>query len=173
MLDEIRDFYAYNTWANGRILDTAERLDQAQLVAADDGADSVRDTLAHTLFAQWLWLQRWLGDSPRGRWDAAEFPDVAALRRRWAEVERESDAYLARLDEATLAQPLSYVNSRGQTWVYPLWQQLMHQVNHATQHRSEVASRLTQLGHSPGDLDYLIYHDELGGTKVADGAAPG
>ncbi len=40
---------------------------------------------------------------------------------------------------------------------YPLWQMMLHQVNHATQHRSEVAVIWTQFGHSPGALDLL--HD--------------
>lgn len=165
MLDEIRDFYGYNVWANNRILDRVERLDQEQFLARE-GVVPIRDTLAHMLWAQWAWLQRWLGNSPRQFWDAEEFPDVASLRQRWAEVERESDAYLARLQEEDLAKPLSYVNTRGERWAYPLWQQLLHQVNHATQHRSEVALQLTELGQSPGDLDYLRYHDSLGGTRV-------
>src|SRR3954451_13911985 len=157
MLDEIRDLYAYNVWANNLILDRAERLSQEQLLATDQRGVSIWDTLAHTLDAQWIWLQRWLGISPREHLDAANFPDVATLRQRWEEVERESNDYLVRLDEAQLAQPLSYVNTRGERWVYPLWQQMMHQVNHATQHRSEVAWRLTALGLSPGDIDYLFY----------------
>ncbi len=40
---------------------------------------------------------------------------------------------------------------------YPLWQLMLQQVNHATQHRSEAAVMLTQFGHSPGDLDFIIY----------------
>lgn len=44
---------------------------------------------------------------------------------------------------------------------YPLWQALLHQVNHATQHRSEAALLLTAAGHSPGNLDFLVYFDEL------------
>ena len=115
MLDEIRDFYAYNAWANNRILDRAERLDQDQFLAADDGGASIRDTLAHTLGAQWIWLQRWLGNSPRQLWAAEEFPDVASLRQRWDEVERESNEYLARLQEAGLAQPLSLCQFEGGT----------------------------------------------------------
>jgi uncharacterized damage-inducible protein DinB len=56
---------------------------------------------------------------------------------------------------------IRYTNAKGETWAYPLWQMLIHQVNHATQHRSEAAMLLTQMGCSPGDLDLLIYVDAL------------
>ena len=59
--------------------------------------------------------------------------------------------------EPDLARVVSYVNFQGETWAYPLWQQLLHQVNHATQHRSEAALLLTRLGYSPGWLDLLVY----------------
>ena len=58
------------------------------------------------------------------------------------------------------ARVVEYKNTHGERWAYPLWQQVVHQVNHATQHRGEVAAALTELGHSPGDLDLLIYIDE-------------
>ena len=50
-----------------------------------------------------------------------------------------------------------------ETWTYPLWQQMIHLVNHTTQHRSEVAAVLTRLGRSPGWLDFLLYVDEQQG----------
>jgi uncharacterized damage-inducible protein DinB len=34
---------------------------------------------------------------------------------------------------------------------------MLHQANHATQHRSEVAAMLTQFGQSPGWLDLIFY----------------
>ncbi|MGH2491533.1 MAG: DinB family protein, partial [Candidatus Limnocylindria bacterium] len=42
----------------------------------------------------------------------------------------------------------------------PLWYFLVHMVTHSQQHRSESAQLLTQLGRSPGDVDFLDYCDE-------------
>jgi uncharacterized damage-inducible protein DinB len=159
MLEGIRDLYAYGAWANARILETADKLTPEQFAADADGCRSIRDTLVHTASVQWLWLERWHGTSPRELWDPADFPDIAALRARWEEVEEATSAYIAPLREPDLARVVSYMNFQGETWSYPLWQQLLHQVNHATQHRSEAALLLTRLGFSPGWLDLLVYLD--------------
>jgi uncharacterized damage-inducible protein DinB len=160
MIEGIRELYAYSAWANARILETAAQITPEEFTTDADGYGSIRDTLVHTASAQWLYLERWRGVSPRGLWDAAAFPDVAALRIRWEEVEEATSAYIATLNESDLARVVSYVNFQGETWAYPLWQQLLHQVNHATQHRSEAALLLTRLGHSPGWLDLLVYVDD-------------
>jgi uncharacterized damage-inducible protein DinB len=156
----VRNLYDYNAWANARILDTAAALTLEQLLAPGGASfESVRDTLVHTMGAQWLYLERWRGRSPRALPDAAAFADLAAIRARWDEIERETQVLVAALDDARLMAPLSYVNMQGETWTYPLWQQMLHQVNHATQHRSEAAVLLTQHGHSPGWLDLLYFVD--------------
>jgi uncharacterized damage-inducible protein DinB len=163
MLEAIRDLYAYSAWANARILETTEQLTQEQFTTASDGCDSIRNTLVHTASAQWLWLERWREASPRGLWDPADFPDPGTLQARWEEVEDATSAYIAGLRESDLVRAISYVNFQGETWSYPLWQQLLHQVNHATQHRSEAVLLLTRLGHSPGWLDLLVYVDGVVG----------
>ncbi|HEU5194155.1 MAG TPA: DinB family protein, partial [Methylomirabilota bacterium] len=121
--------------------------------------DSLRDTLVHTMGAQWLYLERWHGRSPRAMPAAGDFPDLAAIRARWAVIDRDTDAFVAGVDDAALARVVEYVNMQGERWAYPLWQQMIHQVNHATQHRSEAAMLLTRAGHSPGLLDYLYFVD--------------
>ena len=113
---------------------------------------------------QWVWNERWRGNTPAGLWTPAEFPDVAALRARWLEVDTATRTYLSTLAERDLGRMVSYVNFAGETWSYTLWQQLFNQINHATQHRSEAALLLTQFGHSPGDLDFIIYLDALAAT---------
>jgi uncharacterized damage-inducible protein DinB len=161
MLDAvIRDLYEYNAWANSRILDAAAQLTPEQLLAPGGASfDSVRDTLAHTMSAQWLYLERWQGRSPRAWPEASTYPDLASIRARWEMIERDTQAFVAALDDARLAAVVEYTNMQGEAWAYPLWQQMIHQVNHATQHRSEAAVLLTQLDHSPGWLDLLYFVD--------------
>jgi len=166
ILDVVRTMYRYNTWANARILDTATRLTPEQLVAPGGASfDSVRDTLVHTMNAQWLYLERWHGRSPRAWPDVGASPDLVAIRARWDAIERDTQTFMAGLTEARAAAVVEYTNMEGERWAYPLWQQMLHQVNHATQHRSEAAMLLTKFGHSPGWLDLLYFLD--GGPDMA------
>ena len=160
LAEAIRSLYRYNEWANQRILDTSARCTSEQLLESGGASfDSLRDTLVHTMGAQWLYLERWHGRSPRAMPAAGDFPDLAAIRERWAVIDRETDAFVASVDDAALARVVEYLNMQGERWAYPLWQQMIHQVNHATQHRSEAAVTLTKLGHSPGLLDLLYFVD--------------
>jgi uncharacterized damage-inducible protein DinB len=159
--DLIRTFYEYNTWANERILTTAARLTNEQFVAPGSASfSSVRDTLVHTMWAQWNWLLRWRGEPNPPHFEPADYADVAAVRARWSAIDGETRAF-ARVDDMALESVCRYVNSRNEPMAYPLWQQMLHQVNHGTQHRSEVAVILTEYGHSPGLMDFILYLDAL------------
>ena len=160
--DVIRTFYAYNTWANNRILATTAQLTDEQFVAAGSASfSSVRDTLVHTMWAQWNWLLRWRGESNPPRFDPTGYADIVALRTHWATIDGETHFFIAQVDDAHLEAICRYVNSRNEPMAYPLWQQMLHQVNHGTQHRSEVAAILTEYGHSPGWMDFIVYLDSL------------
>jgi uncharacterized damage-inducible protein DinB len=161
----VHTMYRYNAWANARILEAAAKLTPAQLLEPRGASfDSVRDTLVHTLGVQWLYLERWHGRSPKAMPEPSEFPDFASIRTRWAEIERDTAAFVTGLDDAALGTAVGYTNVQGERWSYPLWQQMLHQVNHATQHRSEAAMILTAFGHSPGWLDFLYFIDLEGGA---------
>src|ERR671936_693700 len=83
-----------------------------------------------------------------------------SIRARWDGIERDTHAFVATLTDADLARVVEYTNMQGERWAYPLWQQMLHQVNHATQHRSEAAMMLTRFGCSPGWLDVLYFVDQ-------------
>lgn len=66
---------------------------------------------------------------------------------------------LEQLQDADLEPVITYASTAlpGKILAFPLWQQMVHQINHATQHRSEIAMRLTELGHSPGELGMSVF----------------
>jgi len=162
LLEVVRSLYQYNVWANHRILIATSGLTPKQFLApVGSSYPSVRDTLVHTMSAEWIWLSRWKGISPSGMFEATDFPTLQSIQTRWDAIEAQTQQFIDQLIPMQLAEVVSYVNTRNETWAYPLWQQMIHQVNHATQHRSEVAAMLTLFGCSPGDLDYLVYQDVL------------
>lgn len=158
--DIIQQFYRFNAWANTRILNNAALLNPAQYSAQTNPSfGSVHNTLAHIMSVHWVWLNRWRGVSLSGFYDPLSFPDLASLRARWDVIEQETQAFTLTLTEATLINPITYISFRGREWTYPLWQMMLHQVNHATQHRSETALILTDYDHSPGTMDFLYFVD--------------
>ena len=75
----------YTEWANHRVVRAAATL-EVDAFRRDLGAShgGVRGTLAHMLSAEWIWVERFKGNSPPRLIDEGEFPDVLALKGRWA-----------------------------------------------------------------------------------------
>jgi uncharacterized damage-inducible protein DinB len=166
MLEYFLMLYDYNYWANERILRAADRLSNAQFVAAAQFSwGGLRGTLVHTLGAEWIWRSRWLGASPTASLRVEDYPTVGALRARWREEESMMRESLARLTEPDLARIVEYKRISVGASAEPLWQLMAHVVNHGTQHRAEAAALLTELGHSPGDLDLVVFARERQGTR--------
>jgi len=158
---DFQTLYNYNCWANARVHDTVAKLTEEQYTRdLSNSFGSVRDTLTHILAAEWIWLRRWQGESPKALLDPADFPDLATLRAKWMEVEREQMAFVNSLTDERLGTPVSYINTKGKTWTYSLWQMLQHVVNHSTYHRGQVTTMLRQLGAEPAATDFLLFFDE-------------
>lgn len=154
----IHSLFDYNYWVNERVLETAACLPSEQFTApAPVSHGSLRGTLVHALSAEWAWRQRCQGNSPKGLPSQDEFPDLDSLARRSREEEEAMRSYLAALTDEDLTSTIRYSRTEGTWFETPLWQILLHVINHGTQSRSEAAVLLTQFGHSPGDLDYMIF----------------
>ena len=123
---------------------------------------SVRETLVHILGAEWVWLRRWKGTSPPALLNAAEYPDLKSVKAKWAEVEAEQTEFVNNVTEASLKEPLKYVNLKGQAYQYPLGRLMQHLVNHGSYHRGQVTNFLRMLGAQPAALDLLVYFDVEG-----------
>jgi uncharacterized damage-inducible protein DinB len=159
----LRKRYEYTSWANGRILDVAGALTTEQLLEPRlTGHGSIRDTLVHMMSAHRGWLSWWDGslsamEAYNRQMSPADYPDVPALRRAWAEIEQQTLAFVSGLRDEDPARVYGFDLPNGRRWETPLWGMMEHIVNHGTQHRAEVAAMLTGFGHSPGDLDLIYY----------------
>lgn len=154
--------YEYNYWATGRILDTVARITEAQFVQPmSPHHASLRGTLVHMMSAEWIWRSRCQeAVYPTAMFAEADFPTLATIRARWSEEESKIWGYLDSLDDAALAQKMAYRTTGGKLQENNLGEILIHVVMHGMQHRAEMAMTLTDLGHSPGDLDLIMFARE-------------
>jgi uncharacterized damage-inducible protein DinB len=161
-LAELRDLYAYNRWANRRILAAVAAV-PADEAARDLGSSfpSLLATLSHVLSAEWIWLERWKGRSPAGFPDAGALASLPDLTRWWQTVEREQTGFLDHLLPSDLDEILEYRNTAGARFHAPLWQLMRHLVNHSTYHRGQVVTMLRQLGAAAPSTDLVLFHREL------------
>ena len=153
-VSDLQELFDYNDWANERILRVAEELTAEQFAAPTRfPGGSVRGCMLHVVSALrfHLALAGWQGQ----RTVTTDDPDVAAVRALLAQEGVALRTFLGTLTDADLDQPRTLPFAPdGFVAVAPLWKLLVHNINHASQHRSDAAQMLTDLGHSPGDLDF-------------------
>jgi uncharacterized damage-inducible protein DinB len=65
--------------------------------------------------------------------------------------------YLDALKENDLANPISYVNSRGDPFTNTAGDILLHVALHGAHHRGQIATTLRRVGIEPPELDYIVF----------------
>ena len=154
--DEVRFLFAYDRWATRRVLGVLDGLDPAVWTRPNIVDErGLGEILVHHLGASQRWrhaLQQ-TGEEPAPE-DGA-LPTIAELCDWWEVEWAATDAWLPTVTDGFVA----YVHEG-----VPVWQMLVHVVNHGTQHRAEAAAILTAEGHSPGELDLINYSESLVGV---------
>jgi uncharacterized damage-inducible protein DinB len=158
---ELARLLEYTAWANHRVVRTSATLsleDFRRDLRSSHGG--VRGTLAHILFAEWLWLERWKGNSPTSVIDEGEFADVMALRERWGVIEEHRQSWLESLHDDDPARAIAYRSLQGEPFEAPLWQLVQHVANHSTYHRGQLVTLLRQLGAPVVSTDMSLWDRE-------------
>ncbi len=153
--DEVRWLFAYDRWATRRVLEAFQGLNGGLWERPNAiGERGLGGILVHHLGAS----QRWrIGLESRGEKEGPApedepLPTADELRERWDAEWAAVHAWLPTLTDEFVAFVFDGV---------PVWQMLVHVVNHGTQHRAEAAGLLTAEGRSPGELDMINYAEEL------------
>jgi len=156
-LEEIWTLLEYHYWARDRMLESVDRLSPEQYTKdLGNSFGSVRDTVAHIYFAEWVWYSRWIGSPPSNFPDTEPFPDVATLRRVWRDQEAKVRLFVAGVGEHNFDRVFDYRLFNGQPAKSLFRHMLQHIVNHATYHRGQVTTMLRQLGVEPPKSQDLI-----------------
>jgi uncharacterized damage-inducible protein DinB len=168
-MDLIRELWQYHHWANRRLFEVSTALGEEMTgreVGQQFSFPTLRQMFAHIYGGDWSRLQSWTGRSPT----AVPGPDIKTfgeLRQRWDELESEQRRFIAALNEDDLGRLIELKDSAGRTHRYPLGLLLLHMPNHATHHRSEIATMLTMVSGSPPGTGILDYHAQKSGQCQA------
>jgi uncharacterized damage-inducible protein DinB len=157
--DVLRTHVAYSGWASARLLEALAELTPEELTRDFQTADhSALGTMVHIYWANLLWLARFEQQpQPLPRLDMP----LAELQVEAPALQQEMTQWAAALTDASAAEALSYRDMRGNPYTQPIWQLVLHVVNHATHHRGQVAGFLRSMGHKPPSLDLVAYYRQL------------
>jgi uncharacterized damage-inducible protein DinB len=163
---ELRTLFAFNRWANDRILAACRLLSDDEFTRnLRSSHGGVRGTLVHTLWSEWVWFRRWLGESPKEPFDEHDFADVAAITSRWDELDQERRLFLGVITNEKIESTFAYENRMGEHWEYSYRYAMQHVLNHSTYHRGQIVTFLRQLDRIPPVTDLLVFFDEGGGKS--------
>jgi uncharacterized damage-inducible protein DinB len=158
MSESLVELFRHNAWANQRLFDACEGLSDAQLDTTIVGTfGSIRSTLMHIVGAQERIVAA-LSETEQvsvSR-DRAPFPGLAELR----DGARTSGEALVELAAQAKSGATVTTTWRGEAYTLPVWLLLVQALNHATEHRAQVAAILTQQGIEPPGMDGWTYHED-------------
>jgi uncharacterized damage-inducible protein DinB len=148
----------YNQWMNDKLYACAAQLSGEQLTE-DRGAffKSVHGTLKHIIWADDLWLSRFLGTSDKVVASNLDGMDLAAMTRHRVALDAAVVQWAKSVDESWLDQPLTWFsNLYKQTFAMSGWSAVTHFFNHQTHHRGQATTLLMQFGIDPGVTDLVF-----------------
>ena len=143
----IAETLRHNRWANERLLEACRELTEEQRAATVDGTyGELGYTLVHIVRAESWYLKLLTGWEPPVRWEIpGPWPGIDTLLERSRFT---GDRLLEVVDRLDPDAPLSIDDDQVPTSVV-----LVQVINHATEHRAQVATILTQLGIEPPPMD--------------------
>jgi uncharacterized damage-inducible protein DinB len=153
--DDVVALFAYDRWANRKVLDACRQLTAEQYVTEPvPGWSSVRSSIDHIVLATEFNLRALAGDSDDGIPTEAELATVDDAAQLLERAYRRFEELLPTLTPERLNAVLT-LRAIGRTFTMPRWAILRHVVSHSTYHRGQIASKLKRLGIEQSNTDFF------------------
>lgn len=162
-MDLLLEFFRHNSMMNRRLIEACQDLSPEQLATSTAGTyGSISATLVHVANAQAGYAARLLDRERPQRLPEDPFPGFSVLAERLRASDRQLEEATSRSDWDRQVQ-IQGDDPPG-SWLMPVGLFLLQAINHGTEHRSQIATILTQLGVEPPEMDgwgYIFQTDYL------------
>ena len=165
---EVHELFAYNAWANRRIFTALGPLAGEQYFRdLKSSHGGIHGTLCHIVWAEQLWLNRWMGEPKPAVHQGKDLATLAAAVNRWEEIERDRSAFLSgftalRLEDTVIVRP-----STGGEFRHTFREMFGHAIDHSSYHRGQIVTMVRQVGATPPNTGLIVFYRERGGPSMA------
>jgi uncharacterized damage-inducible protein DinB len=157
MQDDVVALFAYDRWANTKVLDACRKLTAEQYVAEPvPGWSSVRSTIDHIALVTDFHLRTLVGDPDDSMPTEADLATLDNAARLLERAYRRFEELRPTLTTERLGTLLT-LRGGGHEFIVPRWALLRHIVNHSTYHRGQVASKLKRFGIEQPMTDFFFW----------------
>lgn len=145
-IDQLRELYDYNDWANRRLI----------VRLKTDKSGKARKLLAHILITEKEYYERLYGKDSTGFdfWQNLSLEECSSLVQ---ENSTNFERILKEFDDEGLGQIAKYKTSEGVACKNTFREMLTHVLFHSATHRGQVNKTLREEGFEPVSVDYIIY----------------
>jgi uncharacterized damage-inducible protein DinB len=153
--------FAYNRWANQRLLKAAGELSAEELNREIGGSfGTIKGVLRHLLWGERGWLRYWREGTFPPDLSPADLPDLPSIVAGWKSHDEEKAAFIRELTDEKLRAPCPVDDDP-----YVLAELIQNILVHSTHHRGQVVHMLRQLGKTPPETGFRHFLTETKGQS--------
>jgi len=154
----------YLSWATALILDAANQL-PPDVYEKDCGNShgGIKGTLEHIFRADNIWFSRVAGEPFANIADVPVPASLPDLEKEWLALLDRFQNWFRQLEPNQYGIEVRYANSQGVPFSTPLWQIVLHLVNHSSYHRGQVITMMRQSRVKPPMTDLILFYRSLEG----------
>ena len=158
-MNEFLELFDFNAWAHRIMFDAVGALPEDEYFRdLKSSFGGIHGTLCHVVWAEQLWLHRWLKQPNPPVAQGTDLKSLAEVRERWEKVEAERGSFVAGMSGASLEETRIVKPSTGGEYVHSFRQMFRHFVNHSSYHRGQIVVFLRQLGRAAPNTDLIRYY---------------
>lgn len=154
----IKDFAAYNVWANEQVIEICKRYPELLQKSVASSFPTIYRTLLHIYDAELGWFNRIRGIAHTQFPSTTFVGDNEKVFETVLQTSKEFNAHVQSQDEAYFTSICDYKTTKGDLFTDTYGEIVMHVMNHSTYHRGQVVTMLRGLGATEMQpMDYIWY----------------